>query len=151
MVPIGDSPRDPFWHGARALRHVALVFSFALTLPGCGNVIYTYRSGGATAKLEEAKEAGAEKSATYEYTLAQEYLNKASSEAAAADYGDAIELAGLADEYAERAVEKAKHRLSKHPQGTPENSVSTEAAPSAAPSEPSATGHGSFSLGTGEK
>lgn len=86
-----------------------------LSLCGCGNVIYTYRANGASSKLEEARQAGAEKTALYEYTLAQEHLNKAMSEASEADYGDAAELAQLANEYAEQAVDKARLRMRAQP------------------------------------
>lgn len=82
-----------------------------LILPGCGNVLYTYRASSASSKLEEARQAGAEKSALYEYTLARAHLDKAMSEAAEADYGDAYELAELADGYAERAIAKAKYQM----------------------------------------
>ncbi len=86
-----------------------------LSLCGCGNVIYTYRANGASSKLEEARQAGAEKTALYEYTLAQEHLNKAMSEASEADYGDAAELAQLANEYAEQAADKARLRMRAQP------------------------------------
>jgi len=82
-----------------------------LSLSGCGNILYTYRANSASSRLEEARQAGAEKTALYEYTLAQEHLNKAMSEASEADYGDAADLAQLADGYAEQAVEKAKRRM----------------------------------------
>jgi hypothetical protein len=86
-----------------------------LSLCGCGNVLYTYRANGASSKLEAARQAGAEKTALYEYTLAQEHLSKAMSEASEADYGDAAELAQLADEYAAQAVEKARLRMRAQP------------------------------------
>jgi hypothetical protein len=87
-----------------------LAFAFALT--GCGNALYTYRANNASEKLEEARKAGAEQRALYEYTLAQEHLRKAMTEASEADYGDAYDLAGLADDYAQRAIDKAKNRSS---------------------------------------
>lgn len=80
-------------------------------LSGCGNVLYTYRANSASTTLEEARQAGAEKSALYEYTLAREHLTKAMSEASEADYGDAHELAELADTYAAQALAKARRRL----------------------------------------
>jgi hypothetical protein len=93
-------------------------------LSGCGNTIYTYRAYGAADKIEEARKAGAEQSATYEYTLAQEHLRKAKSEAAEADYGDACELANAANDYAQRAIDKAKYRGSK---GSQKPTATTEA------------------------
>lgn len=146
MQPFCDSQRDPFRQCARARFRAATVLTLLLALPGCGNVIYAYRAGGATAKIEEAKEAGAERSATYEYTLAQEYSKKASSEASEADYGDAIELSGLADEYAQLAIDKAKHRLSKKSSASP-NAAGTDTAAGSAESNQ----HGSLSLSVGEK
>ncbi len=71
---------------------------------GCGNSLYALRANAATLKLEEARTAGARHLAPYEYTLAEEHLNKSMSEAAEADYGDAFELANAAYEYAEQAV-----------------------------------------------
>jgi hypothetical protein len=82
-----------------------------LSLSGCGNILYTYSANGASTKLEEARQAGAEKTALYEYTLAQEHLKKAMSEASEADYGDAYELAQLAEGFADQAIEKAKRRM----------------------------------------
>ena len=115
MQPHCDSPKDSVRSCHRAVLFAACACTMVILLPGCGNVLYTYRAGEATSKIEEAKEAGAEKSATYEYVLAQEHLNKAMSEAAEADYGDAAELAELAEEYAQIAVDKAKRRMSAKP------------------------------------
>jgi hypothetical protein len=50
----------------------------------------------------------AEKYAPYEYFYAKEHLDKASEEARTADYGDAINLADVADEYADKAIELAR-------------------------------------------
>ncbi len=73
-------------------------------LSSCGNAVYAYQSSNAQSKLEEARELGAEKYATYEYTLAEEYLKKADSEAAEADYGDAANFAEKSEEHAEKAI-----------------------------------------------
>jgi hypothetical protein len=94
----------------RTAYNVVWSLVFVATLSGCGNVVYAYRAHHATAKLEEAHKAGAEHRATYEYTLAQEHLRKAKTEAAEADYGDACELAALADEYAQRALDQVRAR-----------------------------------------
>lgn len=80
----------------------------ALGTVGCGNSLYALRVNAAAAKLEEARELGAEQYATYEYYLAKEHLEKARTEASEADYGDAIELAGLSEEYAEKAIQLAR-------------------------------------------
>lgn len=92
------------WIGSVA----ACILCFA---SGCGNVLYTIDANRAASKLEEAKQAGAERTALYEYTLAQAHLTKAMSEASEADYGDAYELARRANEYAEQAVSKARLRM----------------------------------------
>jgi hypothetical protein len=69
-------------------------------------------SSGAANKLEEAKELGAEEYAAYEYWMAREYLVKARSEAAEADYSDAITLAQESREFSEKAIglARAAHR-----------------------------------------
>jgi Domain of unknown function (DUF4398) len=71
---------------------------------GCGNAIYAFQSSSAQAKLEEARALGAQKYATYEYTMAEQYLTKASSEAAEADYGDAIHFAETSEGHADKAI-----------------------------------------------
>jgi hypothetical protein len=85
-----------------ALLLSCLLLSSAIT--GCGNAIYAFQSSSAQAKLEEAKALGAAKYATYEYTMAEEYLKKASSEAAEADYGDAIDFAETSEGHADKAI-----------------------------------------------
>jgi hypothetical protein len=75
---------------------------------GCGNSLYAMRANAAAIKLEEARSMGAQQRAPYEYTLAEEHLNKAMSEAAEADYGDAFNLANSAYDYADRAVERCE-------------------------------------------
>lgn len=95
-------------------RRGCLVLSLAMlgsALPGCGNALYAVSASRAASKLEEARQLGAERTTPYEYTLAQEHLNKAMTEASEADYGDAFELARLANEYATQAVDKARLRL----------------------------------------
>ncbi|PIE05519.1 MAG: hypothetical protein CSA75_04325 [Sorangium cellulosum] len=87
----------------------AVVGAFALfTMSGCGGVLYAAQAGGAAAKLEEAKQVGAEQSAPYEYYYAQAHMKKASEEASQGDYGDAAELAEIAEEYADKAIRLAR-------------------------------------------
>jgi hypothetical protein len=66
------------------------------------------KANAAASKLEEAKTLGAEELAEYEYYYAQEMLLKAQEEAAAAAYGDAIDLADESEDYAERAITLAR-------------------------------------------
>lgn len=115
----------------------------ALSSSGCGNVLYTYHANSASTKLEEARQAGAEKTALYEYTLAQEHLSKAMSEAAEADYGDAVELAQAADDFATQAAEKARRRMRATPmqEGLAEDdSMRTNAAPESGNGKTEGTG-----------
>ena len=85
---------------------IAATFAFATS--GCGGAIYGLTANSASSKLETAQALGAEKYAPYEYWYAHEYLEKASEEAAAADYGDAIDFADTAEEYAEKAIQLSK-------------------------------------------
>jgi hypothetical protein len=71
---------------------------------GCGNTLYAINANAASSKIEEAKELGAEKLAPYEYYFAKAHLEKAQSEAAEADYGDATDLAATAEEFADKAI-----------------------------------------------
>jgi len=90
----------------RSLLAFALISASAACVTGCGNSLYALRVNQASGKLEEARNAGAEQRAPYEFTLAKEHLEKAMSEAAEADYGDAYSLADSAYDYAEQAVQK---------------------------------------------
>jgi uncharacterized protein DUF4398 len=86
-------------------RAVALALALSLpSLPGCGNALYSVQATSASRKLEQARELGAERYAPYEYFYAQEHLQKAQTEAAEADYGDAIDLAEVSVDYADRAL-----------------------------------------------
>ncbi len=76
---------------------------------GCGGFFYALDASSATTKLETAKKMGAEQYAPYEYYYAREHLTKAMEEAAAADYGDALDFVDLADKYAEKAIQLSKN------------------------------------------
>ena len=79
-----------------------------LSSVGCGNVLYTAQANSAASKLEEARELGAEQYAPYEYFYAKEHLQKAQSEAAEADYSDAVDLADASEQYADKAIRLAR-------------------------------------------
>lgn len=100
-----------------ALRKALLVFALltpiAVSTTGCGNSLYVLRVNAAASKVEEARSAGAEQRAPYEYTLAKEHLDKAMSEAAEADYGDAFTLANEAYDYADQAVQRCNQAAGK--------------------------------------
>ena len=85
-----------------------LLSALALSSSGCAGFIYALTSSSAASSLEEAKTLGAAELAEYEYFYAKENLLKAQEEAAAAEYGDALHLANIAEEYAEKAVELAR-------------------------------------------
>jgi hypothetical protein len=108
-VPV-SSPSQAF--SVRRAVHTASVAVFALgvalCLGGCGHTIYAINVNSASAKLEEAHELGAELYAPYEYWFALEHLDKAQTEASEGDYGDAIELAGIGEEYADKAIQLAR-------------------------------------------
>jgi hypothetical protein len=70
----------------------------------CGNAIYAVQANTASSRLEEARELRAEELAPFEYTMAAQHLEKARSEAAEADYGDAIVFAEVCEEYADKAI-----------------------------------------------
>lgn len=84
----------------------------ALTLTGCGSTLYSIQATSASGKLEQARELGAEQSAPYEYFYAKEHLQKAQSEAAEADYSDAVDLAEASEKYAEKAIRLAREARS---------------------------------------
>lgn len=90
-----------------AARVIAVAFA-VLASTGCGGVLYAAQAGGAAAKLEQAKEVGAEERAPYEYYVALEHMTKAQEEASQGDYGDAADLAEIAEEYADKAIRLAR-------------------------------------------
>jgi hypothetical protein len=90
--------------GLAAVANLAVAISAA----GCGGTLYSIQMNGVASKVAEAKELGAEKLAPYEYYYANEYLQKAMSEAAEGDYSDAIHFADAAEEYAIKAIQLSK-------------------------------------------
>ena len=74
-------------------------------LSGCGSVYYTVSVNAAQARLEQARAAGAEQAAPFEYYFAREHLRKAQHEAAEASYSDAASYADTAELYAQKAIE----------------------------------------------
>ena len=90
------------------MRAIASALVAAFCLGGCGHTMYAINANAATAKLEEAHELGAELYAPYEYWFALEHIDKAHTEASEGDYGDAIDLAKIGEEYADKAIELAR-------------------------------------------
>ena len=93
--------------GLRNGLSLCAVAALAMGSMGCG-MVYGVKALSASSSLEEAKTLNADELAEYEYYYAEAMLEKASEEAAEANYGDAIEFADLASEYAEKAVELSK-------------------------------------------
>ena len=89
-------------------RGLYVLAALAWSVSGCGGTVYAITANSAQSRLDTAKALGAEKYAPYEYWYAHEHLQKAMEEAAAADYGDAIDFADTAEEYAEKAITLSK-------------------------------------------
>jgi hypothetical protein len=79
----------------------------------CGGVYYAAAINGASSRVAEAREVGAEQLAPYEYHYAREHLRQAEVEAAKAAYSDAAAFAETAEEYAQKAIEKARAEKSR--------------------------------------
>ncbi len=92
---------------ARSFLRWIVICGVALSVAGCGGVLYTAKVNGVEAKVENAKELGAETSAPYEYYSARERVQKAKEEASRADYQDAIDLLDEAETFADKAVTQA--------------------------------------------
>jgi hypothetical protein len=76
-------------------------------LPGCGGIYYAATVNAASARLEEAREVGAEQFAPYEYYYAKAHLDQAQVEASEGSYGDASDFAQAAEQSAEKAIQVA--------------------------------------------
>lgn len=85
-----------------------LLGGLALGVSACGNTLYAIQVNSASSKLEEAKELGAEEYAPYEYWFALQHIDKAQTEASEADYSDAVQLAEIGEEYADKAIQLAR-------------------------------------------
>ncbi len=84
------------------------IFAVALaSVGGCGGVVYSARINSVEAKVEKAKELGAESSAPYEYYSAKVRVERAQQEASRAEYGDALDLIDEAENFADRAINQS--------------------------------------------
>jgi hypothetical protein len=102
------SPRASLAPWARRAFSLLAVALFSFVAGGCGNTLYAMQIGSASSKLEEARELGAEQYAPYEYWFALQHIEKAQSEASEADYSDAVNLAEIGEEYADKAIKLAR-------------------------------------------
>jgi hypothetical protein len=89
----------------RRMSLASLMLLVAPVLSGCGSIYSTVAVNAAQARLEQARVAGAEQAAPYEYTFAREHLRKARLEAAEASYSDAAAYADTAELYAQKAID----------------------------------------------
>jgi len=125
-------------HPPRELRRGGRACLSALLLAlvvaaGCGPIGYMQQvHRRASDAVEEARRAGAETSAPYEYTSAVAYLAKAREEGAEAEYGNAIELGRRAEELALQA--RAIARRQGQPRAAPAPR-DQPGAPAAAPAQ----------------
>lgn len=85
-----------------------LLLAVAVTLTGCGNAAFATQATTAARNVAKARELGAETLAPYDFYSAEEYLKKARSEAAEADYGDARLLARESNRRALQAIQTAR-------------------------------------------
>jgi hypothetical protein len=77
-------------------------------LPGCGGVYYAINVQSASSRVEQARAAGAEKHAPFEYYYAKAHLEQAQREASEASYSDAAAYAETAEQYAQKAIDMAQ-------------------------------------------
>ncbi len=89
------------------MRGVTVLLSILglVTTSGCGGVYYTVSVNAAQARLEQARQMGAESQAPYEYYFAREHLRQAQVEASEASYSDAAGYAETAELYAQKAID----------------------------------------------
>ena len=79
-----------------------------LLLGGCGPIASTGPMLQARDLVEDARAAGSERFAMYEFTMAREYLAKAREEWAYSDFQKASEYSDLAADFAKRAMARTK-------------------------------------------
>ena len=87
----------------------------AASVGGCGPIAYVVAVNDAAQSVEQARQAGAPESAGYDYWYAVEHLNKAREFAGEAEYQNAMDMAGEAEESGDRAAGIARRR--QHEQG----------------------------------
>ena len=88
----------------RVTARLITMATLALLTSGCAATLSTVHLGKANKAVLRAKERGAEEYAVYEYTMAENYLQKAREESNYSDYRDSIELSRGAAEWADKAI-----------------------------------------------
>ncbi len=76
----------------------------------CGPIGYVVEINGAAQAVEAARQVNAARFAPYEYHYAQAHLTKAREFAAEAEYQFAMDMAGVAEDYGNRARDIARRR-----------------------------------------
>jgi hypothetical protein len=84
---------------------LAVVLCAVPGISGCGGIYYTVSVNAAQARLEQARQMGAEQQAPFEYYFAKEHLHQAQVEASEASYSDAAAYADTAELYAQKAID----------------------------------------------
>lgn len=84
---------------------IAALLCTVPALGGCGGIYYTVSMNAAQARLEQARQMGAEQQAPFEYYFAKEHLHQAQVEASEASYSDAAAYADTAELYAQKAID----------------------------------------------
>lgn len=107
---------------------------------GCGPTMYGLQvTSRATAAVEEARTAGAEQAAPYEWTAASELLHKAREEMAHSHYQNALYYGKKAEEHARKATELARQRGAHGaPLTPPPKPIEDKPAPNLVPENPDA-------------
>jgi hypothetical protein len=100
--------------GMRALPVFAVLGALVSSTTGCGPILSASFVVDAEAKLAAAKASQADTNAIYEYTAAEQYLQKAREELGYADYGPAIDYAFKAADLAQQGAERAREIRSRH-------------------------------------
>jgi hypothetical protein len=102
--PQAASAKPRARSGPRAHGGLGLALVLPLLAGACGPIGYLQLvHGRARQAVSDAKRAGAERAAPYEYTSAVEYLKKAEEEGDHSEYQVAIEYGRRSEDYAKRA------------------------------------------------
>jgi len=92
------------------MKQLAILVAVAGALSGCGPVRTTANILDAEVQIQAARTAGAEKAATYEWTAANLYIEKAREEVGYSDYQAGVTFAEKASACADAARLKATNK-----------------------------------------
>ncbi len=91
-------------------RALSVLVLGACGVAACGPIGYVVEINGAAQAVEEARAVDAAHYAPYEYQFAAAHLEKAREFAAEAEYQNAMDMAGVAEQYGNRARDLARRR-----------------------------------------